>query len=164
MAKVVYPLQQVLQVKERRVEEAERVVAEKVAALQKEQETLARREEEREVVRKHMQDKLDQMRQEMDQGTTSPKIIQMKAYLKVVQEKLKVEDKKVADQKEQVKIAEKNLEIAKEDLRRKRQEVDKLVTHRKDWMIEVRKEQEIIEGREQDELGSITFLIHQKNS
>lgn len=164
MAKIVYPLQQVLQVKERRVEEAERVVVEKIAALRKEEEILAKKEEEREAVRKHMQDKLDQMRNEMDQGTTSPKIQQMKAYLKVVQEKLKVEDKKVADQKEQVKIAEKNLEIAKEDLRRKRQEVDKLVTHRKDWMLEMKKEEEIIEGREQDELGSVTFLMHQKNT
>lgn len=162
MAKVVYPLQQVLQVKEKRVEDAEKVVAEKKLALQKEQEILAKREEEREAARKHMQDKLDQMRYEMDHGTTSPKIQQMKAYLKVVQERLKVEDKKVETQKEQVAIAEKNVELAQEELRRKRQEVDKLLTHRKDWLAELKKEEEIVEGREQDELGSVMYMIHQK--
>ncbi|CCB85517.1 type III secretion T3S chaperone [Parachlamydia acanthamoebae UV-7] len=162
MAKVVYPLQQVLQVKQRRVEDAERVVADKKLALEREKETLAKRKAERDKVLEHLKAKMDQMRYEMDHGTTSPKILQMKVYIKIVQERLKVEEKKVADQKEQVTVAEKNLEIAKEELKRKRQEVDKLMTHRKDWLQELKKEEEIIEGREQDELGSVMYMIHQR--
>ncbi|MBS4168168.1 type III secretion T3S chaperone [Parachlamydia sp. AcF125] len=162
MAKVVYPLQQVLQVKEKRVEEAERIVADKQAALQKEKEILAKREEERDKVLTHMKAKMEQLRYEMDHGTTSPKIQQMRVYIKVVQERLKVEEKKVADQKEQVAVAEKNLENAKAELKRKRQEVDKLMTHRKDWLLELKKEEEIVEGREQDELGSVMYMIHQR--
>lgn len=160
--KSVYPLKQVLEVKRKRVEDAEKVVVEKSKALEAEQEKLKMREKERDQVKKHQNDKLKQMRDEMDQGTTSPKIQQMKAYLKVVVERLAGEEKKVADQKEQVKLAEKNLEAAREELRRKRQEVDKLLTHQKDWEKEMRKEEEIIEGREQDEIGSVMHLTRKR--
>lgn len=162
MAKPVYPLAQVIDVKKRRVEEAEKVVAEKKIALEQEIEKLTARQKERDQVKDHRQAKLDQLRSEMDHGTTCPKIIQMKVYLKIVDEKLKIEEKKVSDQKEQVKIAEQNLENAKIELKRKRQEVDKLLTHKKDWEIEARKEEEIMEGREQDELGSVMYLVHHR--
>lgn len=158
----VYPLKQVIEVKKRRVEDAEKVVIEKKAALQKEEEKLAQREAERDKVKNHKNDKLTQLRAELDHATTSPKVQQMKVYLKVVEEKLKVEEKKVRDQQEQVKIAEKNLEQAKEDLRKKRQEVDKLLTHQKDWEKEMRKEREVIEGREQDELGNVIYISRHK--
>lgn len=162
--KVVYPLEQVIEVKQKRVEDAEKVVKEKIAALEKEQKKLAEREAERDKVKKHQQEKLQQLRDTLDEETTSPKIQQMKVYLKVVDEKLKVEEKKVKDQQEQVNIAQKNLEQAREDLRLKRQEVDKLMTHRKDWMNQMRKEFEIIEGREQDEIGTVIYVTrHLRN-
>lgn len=157
MAEPVYPLTQVLQVKQRRVEDAEKIVKEKQQALEKEQQILAQKEAERDKVKKHHQDKLEQMREDMDHGTTSPKIQQMKAYLKVVKEKLAAEEKKVADQKKQVEAAEKNLEEARRVLKERRQEVDKFLSHKKDWLKEMRREQEIIEGREQDELGSTMY-------
>ncbi len=163
MPKMTYPLQQVLEIKKRRVEDAEKIVAEKKALLKQEEDKLKQREQERDKVKQHHQDKLQQLRDEMDQGTTSPKIQQMKAYLKVVQENLKAEEKKVADQKEQVKIAERNLENAIKDLKLRRLEVDKLLTHRKDWEKEVRKEEEIVEAREQDEIGSVVYMMHKRN-
>lgn len=159
---IVYPLKQVIEVKQKRVEDAEKVVKEKELALEKEKEILAKKEAERDKAKKHYNDKLKQMRDEMDHGTTSPKIQQMKAYLKVAKERIVAEEKKVKEQQVQVENAEKNLENAKEDLRLKRQEVDKLLSHRKDWIKEMRKEQEIIEGREQDELGSIIFTTHSR--
>lgn len=160
MAKIIYPLEQILEVKQRRVEEAEKIVKEKLALLEKENQKLKEREKERDEVKTHKVEKLTQLRQTLDEESTSSKIQQMKVYLKIVDEKLKVEEKKVADQKEQVKVAEKNLETAKEDLRVKRNEVDKIVMHKKDWEKETKKEQEIQEGREQDELGSV---IHSSN-
>lgn len=162
MAKIVYPLLQVLQVKYKRVEDAEKVVKEKLSALEKEKEKLAEREAERDKVLEHHKNKLTQLRSELDGGTTSDKVTQMKDYLKVVKERVKAEEKKVKDQQDQVDLAEKNLQVAKEELRLKRQEVDKLETHRKDWEKEMRKEMEVIEGREQDELGTITHAIHQR--
>lgn len=162
MAKAVYPLAQVIDVKKKRVEDAEKVVLEKRKALEQEQEKLKEREKAREEVKQHQLAKLTQMRTEMDGGTTSEKIIQMKVYLKVVDERLKAEDKKVEDQKAQVKTAEQNLENAILELNRKRQEVDKLLTHKKDWQSEVNKEEEIIEGREQDEIGSVMYLANRR--
>lgn len=162
MPKIEYPLKQVIEVKQRRVEEAERVVQEKQAALEKEKQILAQREEEKNKVQKHHDSKLKQLRELLDTEMTSPKIQQSKAYLKVVKERVKIEEKKVRDQQQQVDVAEKNLELAKIDLRQKRQEVDKLQTHRLDWLKEMRKEQDIIEGREQDELGSIIFTSNQR--
>lgn len=164
MGKIAYPLKQVLEVKQKRVEDAEKVVKERQSVLEKEKKKLAEREAERDKVKKHLKDKFDQLRDTIDQGTTSPKIQQMKAYIKVVQDKLKVEEKKVKEQQEIVNTAEKNLEQALEDLKRKRQDVDKLETHRKDWEKEMQKEMEIIMGREQDELGSIVFSTHHKKN
>jgi len=155
MNQIAYPLKQVIEVKQKRVDDAEKVVKEKQQALVQEQKKLAEREAERDKVKNHKKTKLQQLRDTLDQGCNTTEIQQMKVYLKIVDEKLKVEEKKVHDQKEQVKVAEKNLEQAKLELQRKRQEVDKLLMHKKDWEKEKRKELEIIEGREQDELGSI---------
>lgn len=157
MAEISYPLKQVLEVKERRVEDAEKVVKERIQALEKEKEILAQREAERDKAVNHYKTKLTQLREALDESSTSPKIQQMKAYLKVVKDRVNQEEKKVKDQEKQVETAQKNLEAAQNDLRLKRLEVDKLHTHRLDWLKMMKKEQEIIEGREQDELGSIIF-------
>lgn len=162
MSKVDYPLNQIIEVKQKRVDDAEKIVIEKKIALEKEQKKLEERESERNKVKEHKLDKLKQLREAMDKASTSPKIQQMKVYQKVVDEKLKIEEKKVSDQKEQVVSAEKNLNQAKLDLQRKRQEVDKLLIHKKDWEKEKRRELEIIEGREQDELGSVIHTVQHR--
>lgn len=161
-SKTVYPLKQIIEIKKRRVEAAEKVVKEKQMILEKEQEKLAQREAERDKVKTHRQDKLKQLRHAMDHETTSPKIQQIKVYLKVVDEKLKIEEKKTQDQKDQVKLAQTALDKAKQELKMKRQEVDKLLNHQIDWEKEMRKELEIIESREQDELGSLIYTSHKR--
>jgi flagellar biosynthesis chaperone FliJ len=157
-----YPLKQVLEIKQKRVEDAEKVVKDKQIILDQENEKLAQREADRDKVKQHKEDKLQQLRDTLDHGTTSPKVQQMKAYMKVVDEKLKVEEKKVKDQKEKVEVAKRDLEEAKHQLFLRRQEVDKLQTHRKDWEKEMRKEEEIVEGREMDELGQVIYNIHEQ--
>lgn len=161
MPTMTYPLIQVIQVKQKRVEDQEKVVKDKRQALENEKEKLKQREADRDKAKQHHADKLAQLRHELDTGTTSDKVQQMKAYLKVTQEKVKVEEKKVKEQKDQVDLAEKALAVALNDLKIKRQEVDKLETHKKDWEKEMRKELEIIETREQDELGNTIFASNQ---
>ncbi len=156
-SKLAYPLEQVITVKENRVKEAERVVAEKRQALEKEQEKLRQAEEQRDKAKKHYADKLAQLREKLDTGTNSTEAQQMKVYLKVTQEKMVAEEKKVKDQQVQVEQAEKNLEVAKEQLRLKRQEVDKLLNHKADWTKQMLFELGRIEAAEQDEMGSIIF-------
>lgn len=153
-----YPLKEVLHIKNRRVEEAEKVVKEKLRLLEVEKEKLKKREEERDKVQLHYKAKLDQMRDEFSKGTTSNKIEQMKLYIKVVQERLKAEEKKVKDQKQQVDLAEKNVEVAKTQLKAREKERDKITTHRGEWEKETLKELSIEEVRHEDDTGSTMFL------
>lgn len=157
MAKIEYPLLQVIEVKQRRVDAAEKILKEKLEILKREENKLKEREEARDKVLKHHNDKLAQMRSAMESETTTQKIQQMKAYLKVVKEQLKTEEKKVKDQQQQVEMANKAVEEARHDLNQKRLEVDKIQSHKVDWQKEMRKEEEVIEGREQDELGNIIY-------
>ena len=62
---------------------------------------MTEREAERNKVKEHKNNKLQQLRETMDQGTTSPKIQQMKVYLKLVDEKLKVEEIEVTKKNEE---------------------------------------------------------------
>jgi hypothetical protein len=153
-----YPLEEVLEIKTRRVETAQRVVKEKEGLLQIEQKKLEEREAERNKVKDHHKAKIDQLRHELDEGTYSDRIQRSKVYIKVVQERLVIEEKKVKEQQQQVELAQKNLEIAKNALKDRQREEDKLITHRKEWTKETMKEFEVIETRLEDELGSTMFL------
>lgn len=160
MAKAKYPLKEVLEIKQKRVDEAEKVLQEKRRVLEAEETKLKQVEVERDKVKEHKKDKLKQLREEMDHGTTSPKIQQMKSYLKIVDEKLIVEERKVKEQKDKVEKAKKEVEAAKEQLRIKRMEVDKLQTHKTSWEKQTKREDDIKEEREMDELGTV---IHEMN-
>lgn len=162
MAALDYPLAEVIKVKIRRVEEAEKVLKQKREALEKEQKILEEKKAERDKAVDHHKAKLAQLRSELDHGTTSDKVQQMKAYLKVTFSLVEEEEKKVKAQEQQVEIAERNIEQAKQEVDRKRLEVDKLNTHKIDWLKAMRKEIEIIEGREEDEVGSIIFNVRSR--
>jgi hypothetical protein len=133
-----YPLDQVKQIKEKRLQEAEKVLKEKKEELAKEQDKLKAVEKERDEVLKHRQDKLKQFRDTLDEGTTTDKIQQMKRYLKVVEENLKVKEVKVQEQMKQVKLAETAVEAARQDYVKKHRDVEKLDIHRKEWDKEVK--------------------------
>lgn len=160
----VYPLLEVIGIKKRRVEQQEAVVKEKKMKLQQEQDKLKQREAERDKVLKHHNDKLEQLRHELDTGTTTDKIKIMKVYLKEVKEALKIEEKKVKEQKDQVELALKDLEIAVKELKKKRQDVDKLLIHRVDWEKEAKLELEIQDLAQQDEMGNVIFLKRMRES
>jgi hypothetical protein len=153
-----YPLLDVLTVKKKRVELAEKAVKDKTKILETEKQKLKEREKERDKVQEHLKAKIKQLRDELDQGTTSQKITQGKAYIKVVQERLKSEEKKVKDQQAQVDVAQKNLDIAKNELKARQKEEDKIKMHRKEWEKVTLKELEIEEVRKEDDLGSTMFL------
>lgn len=162
-----YPLAEVLEVKKKRVTDAEEVVKQKQKALEEEQKKLKAAQEARDKVKTHYNEKLKQLRTELDEGTTSIRIDRCKLYLKIVQEQLLGEEKKVKQQQTQVEIAEKNLKLAKEELIKKRKEQDKILEHQKVWTKETIKELLLEETRQEDEIGSLMFLskfIQKKNN
>ena len=150
-----YPLEQVLGVKRDRVEKAERLVEEKKRSLEVEEEKLKKVEAERDEVKKHRDEKLAQLRSALDEGTTSDEVLQMKAYLKVVEERLLKEEEKVVKQKEEVQKAERALEEAEEALKLRRKEEEKLKLHKDEWEKEAKKEMAVKEAKEQDEIGQL---------
>lgn len=149
-----YPLEQLVQIKKKRLEEAEKVLREKKEALAREQEKMTQLEKKRDEVKKHYQEKLAQLREKLDAGTSTSKITQMKQYLKIVVEDLAVEERKVAAQKIVVDSAEKQVEEARQDLFKKQKDVEKLGLHHKEWTKEMHTLEERREGNEGDEMGS----------
>jgi hypothetical protein len=154
VAEPKYPLEQLVIIKQKKLEEAEKVLREKKNALLKEEEKLAKVEEERNKVKDHRFAKLTQLREKLDAGTTSDKIVQMRQYLKVVDEQLKQKEQKVKEQQKNVEAAQKLVEVARQDMIKKQHDVEKLVIHRKEWDKEMKVEMEHKESLEGDEMGS----------
>jgi len=157
--KIEYPLENLVRIKNRRLEEAEKVLKQKKEELKKEQSKQEKLEEERNKTYAHKQDKLKQLRDTLDEGTTSDKIKIMKRYLSTVDEELKQKEKKVQDQIKQVELAKVKVEEALKDLYKKQQDVEKLKMHRKEWEKEQKAEMEAEEAKETDELGSAMHSI-----
>ncbi len=163
MDKIHYPLEQLSLIKNKRLEEAEKVFQEKKAALLKEEEKLETVEKDRDKVKYHKELKLEQLRNELDTGTTSLKVQQMKVYLKDVDEKLKQKEVKVKEQKKQVDLAASAVETARKDMLEKQMDVEKMRIHRSEWEKEKQKHLEHLESIETDELGTTIHLKQKKN-
>ncbi len=159
-----YPLEQLVIIKQKKLEESEKVLREKKNALLKEEEKLAKVEEERDKVKDHRHAKLTQLREKLDAGTSTDKIVQMRQYLKIVDEQLKQKEQKVKEQQKNVDAAEKLVEIAREDMIKKQHDVEKLAMHRKEWDKEMRAEMEHKESLEGDEMGSALHSTRKRES
>jgi hypothetical protein len=159
-----YPLEQLMSIKIKRFEQAVKVLEEKTELLLKEQEKLKKCEKERDEVKKHHLDKLTQLRQSLDKGTTSDKIEQMKIYLNVVKERLILQEKKVEEQKQEVKKAQKAFDMAKKELFDRKKDVEKLKIHRQEWEKELQMILARQESLELDELGANIFELRKKEA
>ena len=150
-----YPLEQIVLIKQKKADEAEKVLAEKKALWIKEQEKLLAMEKERDLVKEHRLSKLNQLREQMDEGAPSTKIQQMRSYLKVVDEKLKVHEGRVLTQKKATAAAEAAVDTARQELLQRQHDVEKMRMHKQEWekeqyAIELQKE-----NLESDEMGAM---------
>lgn len=150
-----YPLEQLVRIKQRRLDEAERVLKEKKEELEKEKEKQKELEAKRDETYRHRMDKMTQLRDELDKGTTTDKIEIMRDYIKVVEDELKQKEKKVEDQIKEVEKAAERVEEARKDMVKKQHDVEKLKTHHKEWKKEMKALMEYEEGVESDELGTV---------
>jgi flagellar biosynthesis chaperone FliJ len=157
MKPLTYPLEQMVSIKKNRFDQAVKILDEKKALLAKAEEKLKKVTDERDEVLKHKTDKLNQLRSALDEGTTTDKIQQMKAYLKVVDGKLAEKEKKVNDEKRNVDLAQKQVKLATEDMFQKKKDLEKLEMHRQEWEKEVHYWTEQKEATEHDEQGSATY-------
>lgn len=155
MKKPKYPLEEIEQIKKKRLEEAEKSLQEKKQFLEKEQKKLDQYTKDLELIKQHKIDKIRQMMDEMEKGTTSDQIMIKERYLKVVvEEKLKREHAKVVEQQKEVNKAVDEVEKARVLLEQRRQDVEKLRLHREDWEVEMRRLEAAEENKETDEIGT----------
>jgi len=157
-----YPLEQVVAIKQKRLEEAEKILADKKAILAQEEQKLVTLEKKRDQVKDHYKAKLTQLREKLDEGAATDKIQQMKQYMKIVAEELKVEEQKVQTQQKIVDAAATAVEEARQDLFKKQKDVEKLKLHHKEWTKEMRQITDRKEGIENDEMGSVRHTIKKK--
>lgn len=153
-----YPLEEIARIKKRRLEEAEKVLREKKEKLLQEEKKMEQVSAERDKVKIHKDAKLSQLREELDMGSTTLKIQQMKNYLKEVTEKLAQKEVKVLEQKKVVDLATEVVAKAREDMLKKSQAVETMKMHKEEWtkleMAELSRKEE----KESDELGNAIFL------
>lgn len=160
--KLKYPLEQVLDIKKRRVAEAEKIVKEKQEILDKENKKLDEYKQAYQRVIDHHKDKIEQLRTALDEGTSMYKIEQIRTYIKEVKNKMYEEKRKVERQEKQVEKAEKAVEEARKVLKERRLEVDKLNTHKEEWIAAELKELKRLEAKHLDEVGSLVFLSNRR--
>lgn len=149
-----YPLKELARVKEKKLNDAEKQLKEKKELLSREEKKLKTLEEKRDEVAEHQALKLKQLRGAMDTGESPHKLIEMRHYLKTVDEKLAMHQQKVNEQLKQVRNAENQVEAARMLFLKRQREVEKLKIHRKMWEKEMRKEEARKEELVVDELSS----------
>ncbi len=160
---LTYPLEQLLSIKKNRLDQAIKILDEKKLLLQKAQDQLRAATQQRDQVRAHKVAKLQQLRETLDEGASTDKIQQMKAYLKLVDGQLTEKEKKVQEQQKQVTLAQKQVDLAAEEVRQKRIDLEKLTLHKEEWSKEVRTWIERKEEVEHDEQGTISHMRKKKD-
>ena len=157
-----YPLEQLLTIKKNRLDQALKILEEKKALLAKAQEKLAVATAERDRVRAHKLSKLHQLRDALDQGTSTDKVQQMKAYLKLVDQELVDKEAKVVQEQKQVDLAQKQVDLAIQEVQQKRKDLEKIEIHKKEWSQEVLSWIERKEEVEHDEQGAALHALQKK--
>lgn len=150
-----YPLEQLIQIKKKRCDDAELTLQQKKQHLSQEEKQLEIVQRERNKVASHRDKKLEQMQRELDKGTTTDKIQKMEQYRRIVEEELAAKEEVVKRQEGKVGEAEKEVEVAKQELFFRQKELDKIGQHKKEW----KKQEKYLELQEEnrviDEIGSV---------
>ena len=158
-----YPLIELAEIKKKRLQEAEKLLK----SAREERDTQEKKCEalrlEYEKIESHKVDKITQLREILDTGTTTDKIDAMKLYLKSVEVKLLEKNKAYSAQKKVLETAEKKYQDAKEYVFTCHKAVEKFSIHKSDWMKELRKIEAVEAAKTLDELGSIIYTAKGRN-
>lgn len=151
-----YPLLDVERIKQKRLEEAEKV-------LRKAREALALEEKQLAKDKKSLQEIIDRKKEIIEEyfakfekeKMTGEKIESTLGYVKnIVEEKIEKAKKKYEAQKTRVKKARDDLDVARHDHYLKNQDLEKIHLHYKDWLKEQKALGLLAEQNLMDELGS----------
>jgi flagellar export protein FliJ len=159
-----YPLVEVIRIKKRRLDEAEKVLREKKEHLDKEKQKLEQCQKEYDTAKQIFDNYLQKLREAMDQGDPTSKIEQHKIHLKDLKERFLVAQKKLEAQKKAVKLAEEAVEIARADYQLKEKELEKLHIHKSEWLQAMNLEVQRKEDVAMDDISTSSFSRKKKES
>lgn len=153
-----YRLQPVLDIREKKEEEAKIALASSQTKLQQEMEKEKLLKEEQQTIQQAQQKVYQQMSNKLSQGSMKIQELQLYQNYKkgLINEELKVVEK-ITQQQQEIKKAQLNVNSARQkliDACKERQIIEK---HKENWLQKVKKEQEQKEQKEQDELGNVLY-------
>lgn len=155
MKKKKYPLSQIVEIKKRRLEDAEIILKMKRSALEAAEKDLKEKRKKLNETQKLKLETIEKHFKKISEGTTSDVLKRHETYMKeVIEVKITEEKKAVDEQKKVVKEAERELEAARIDRLKKNQELEKIYMHKKEWTKEIQKEMVSEEAALGDELGT----------
>ena len=130
MKKLKYPLEQIAEIKKRRLDEAEKILKEKREALDKEENILKEKKEALLATKKLKDEIIEKHFLKIEEGTTSDILERHDRYIKeVITPKISEEKKGYDDQKKVVQQAKVALEEARKERLKKNQELEKIHIH-----------------------------------
>lgn len=149
-----YPLIEVIRLKKRRLDEAEKILREKKEILTKEEDKLKIYQKELNEAKIKFDTYLQKLREAMDKGEPSSKIDQHKLHLKDLKDLFLVCQKKVDNQKKVVKSAQEAVETARLEYQMREKELEKLTIHKAEWLQAMKLEQARAEELKMDEIST----------
>ena len=162
MKKKEYPLKEIIEIKKRRLEEAEKILRQKQDALVEAEKNLTEKKKLLNASEKVKLEMIEKHYKKIENGTTADVMERHNHYIQeVINVKIAEEKKKVEAQKKVVQEAHVALDKARAERLEKHKDLEKIHTHEKEWSKEAKKELEIFEAIVEDEIGTI---IHGKQS
>ncbi len=148
-----YRLQPVLDSKEKRKNEAEKALSDTRAELERQRNLLRAREEEVTRAIKKKDDTSADLMKKMNRGMESGKITEGRAFIDVLKRNIEIARKKADDQKKVVQQWEQKVEAALMKVTEATKEMKVIEKHKENWTEAEKKEIEIKEEKEQEEVA-----------
>ena len=162
MAKPVYRLAALLEVRERKKEEAERYLGECLMALKQEKDRLADLEKELERMKADREARKREYSEKMMRGEMSAQeAIGANQFIERLKEKEELKKDEIESQKKVVRQREQDVEGARQDVMKATQELKTLEKHKEKLEDAWKKEQATKEEDMLDELGQTIFRARQ---
>lgn len=157
-----YPLHQLDVIKKKRLDQAERALREKKEEERVAQEKHDKAKSDRDKALEARDNKLNLLREKMDEGAPSAKIETIRVYLKIVDETFQQKHQIYETFAERLRVAQEATEQARQEVIKKQKDQEKMKEHRKQWDKELKVLEEQEEAKLTDDIGTVRFIKEQQ--
>jgi flagellar export protein FliJ len=157
-----YRLQPVLDKREKKKKDAEKILADARAEVERQKQILKQREEDIEKAVQKKDKYTADLRTKMDAGMETGKITAGKAFIEVLKQNIVTAQEKAEEQRKVVESAEQKVQAAVAGVAEATKEMKVIEKHKENWQDVVRKEIEEKEDKEQEEVAQSMYEQHRK--